>query len=186
MKKVLSMIIIGIATIAIIEPPTSNPEVEAKNLTMLSNGAKEEALIYLNNGINQTVNLTIPNNVTITKAIVTLTGLPILNSMDFLVTDVITLDSEDSQDPDMAVDVNGIIHVVWVSGTGNDNIIYYKQKQKGTSWDKLTNISNDKPPKTNSNAPSITVDAQNNIYIVWVDKGPGNDNDIFLLSSIII
>ena len=76
-----------------------------------------------------------------------------------------------SEMPDIATDSNNHIHVVWDDDTpGNYEIFYKKSTDGGTSWTtkRLTWNSG------TSLFPDITIDSDNNIYVVWGDYTSGN------------
>ena len=77
--------------------------------------------------------------------------------------------------PAMAIDLSNNIHLTWCAG----NEIYYKRSTDGgTNWTtkRITwNIGV-------SQRPSIAVDFNNHIYVVWQDLTPGN-NEIYYKRS---
>ncbi len=88
---------------------------------------------------------------------------------------------DDSQRPSIAVDGNNNIHVVWHDMTdgvwGTDTEIMYVSYTEATGWSNITVISdgyggiywND----GESMIPSIAVDGNNNIHVVWHDNTIG-------------
>jgi hypothetical protein len=84
----------------------------------------------------------------------------------------LTYNSDFSGYPAIAIDTNNHIHVVWFDETpGNTEIYYKKSTNEGATWTtkRLTYNSG------SAYHPSIAVDSNNNIYIVWNDTTPGND-----------
>ena len=82
-----------------------------------------------------------------------------------------TWNSGNSYYPDIAVDSNNHIYVVWYDLTPGDSEIYFKKSTNGgTSWSqqRLTWLSD------SSYNPSITTDTSNYIHVVWKEKNPGN------------
>ncbi len=94
-----------------------------------------------------------------------------------------------SYDPSIAIDNNGNVHVVWDDGTvgpwGNDGEVMYANYSSSAGWSNATLISdgfggiywND----GYSQEPSIAIDNNGNIHVVWYDNtvGPwGNDDEI--------
>ncbi|MHA1299026.1 MAG: sialidase family protein [Candidatus Helarchaeota archaeon] len=94
----------------------------------------------------------------------------------------------DSYYPSIAVDNNGIVHVVWYDGTdgawGNDIEIMYANNT-GSGWSNATVISDDSTGWNTGGSvnPSITVDNNGIVHVVWCDDTPwpgvwGNDIEI--------
>lgn len=191
MRKILAItIVIELITIAIINLPYYDLDADVQNITKLSNGADEETLYFLSMGETKLINITLPTNATVTKAIVNITGYPILNSIEMYAVNVISDDvnDKDSYDPELGIDHNDGIHVVWgddgnINGSGNDIDIYYRQRPQTKPWTEIILLS-DATPNSNSIEPTMTIDLQNNRYVAWVDDanymGSGVDNDIFL------
>jgi hypothetical protein len=77
-----------------------------------------------------------------------------------------------SGEPDIAIDSNNVIHVVWYDNRPGNNEIYYKNSSDGgTTWmasEKLTWNSGD------SGWPDIAADPSGNLHLVWYDDTPGN------------
>ena len=86
--------------------------------------------------------------------------------------------NETSQSPSIAVDSDGVIHVVWWDGTdgwwGSDYEIMYVSNS-GTGWSNATIISDDITCWNDkySGKPSIAVDINKTIHIVWEDTTRG-------------
>ena len=71
----------------------------------------------------------------------------------------------------IASDSNSHIHVVWEdSSPGNGEIFYKQSTDGGASWPQTRLTWN----SGNSSRPSITVDSNNYIHVVWCDMTPGN------------
>ncbi|MHA2309114.1 MAG: hypothetical protein ACXABJ_07545 [Candidatus Heimdallarchaeaceae archaeon] len=95
--------------------------------------------------------------------------------------------TEHSQNPSIAVDVGGNVHIVWddptpLESSGTDYDIFYRRWDASSStWSKITVISD--VSNTFSFSPSIATDHLGNVHIVWYDRenydGSGTDNDIF-------
>ncbi|MCK5561753.1 MAG: hypothetical protein KAJ51_14215 [Thermoplasmata archaeon] len=191
MRKILAITtVIGLITIAMINVQYYDLNADVQDITQLSSGAAEETLNFPDNSETRIINVTLPKNATVTKAIVNLTGYPILNVIDPTPLSVISNDvnDQDSFDPEMVMTLNETLHVVWVDdgpiiGNDNDNDIYYTHKPKDQSWNNIILIS-DASPNSNSIEPTMTTDMQNNTCVAWVDDsnygGSGNDNDILL------
>jgi hypothetical protein len=81
-------------------------------------------------------------------------------------TERLTWNSGHSTYPDIAIDSNNRIHVVWRDSTpGNSELFYKKSTDGGVSWTtkRLTWTSG------NSEDPAIATDSSNNIHIFWQD-----------------
>jgi hypothetical protein len=88
--------------------------------------------------------------------------------------------SGDSRYPAVAVDSSENIHVVWQDDSSANKEIYYKKGSSGgSSWtfQRLTWTSGD------SSYPSIAVDSNNHIFVVWEDASPGNIEIYFKKST---
>jgi predicted secreted protein with PEFG-CTERM motif len=84
----------------------------------------------------------------------------------------------DSGLPQMAVSGNNV-YVTWENnGLGNFEVFVAKSSDNGNTFASQINVSNDTAP---SGAPQI-VASGNNVYVVWMDKTPGN-YDIFVAKS---
>jgi hypothetical protein len=83
----------------------------------------------------------------------------------------LTWNSGYSDNPKIAINSNNHIYVLWDDDTpGNSEIYYRKSTNGGTTWDtkRLTWNSGD------SDNPTITVDSNNHIHVLWDDDTPGN------------
>ena len=92
----------------------------------------------------------------------------------------LTSNSGASYNPDIAVDSNDDIHLVWEDNTpGNPEIYYKKSTDGGTSWTtkRLTYTS------YGSYVPAIAVDSNDHIHVVWEEYDAGI-HDIFYKTSI--
>jgi glutaredoxin len=91
----------------------------------------------------------------------------------------LTNNTGDSWHP--AIAVNGSnIYVVWHDFTPADYEIYFKKSDdRGATWTTTKNLSNS---SDFSNSPAIAVNGQN-IYVVWDDITPGNDEIYFKKST---
>lgn len=73
-------------------------------------------------------------------------------------------DSKESIYPDIEIDLNKNIHIIWKDNGTSTNGIYYR-KYDGSNWGTIIDLSN---PGINSNSPTIAVDAENNIHVVFL------------------
>jgi len=100
---------------------------------------------------------------------------------------VSTESNESTYCPELALDSAGNIHVVWaddsnLNNSGTDRDIFYKYRNSTSkTWSGLKLISNESDGY--SIDPSIKVDENGNVHIVWCDDtnftGCGTDQDIF-------
>lgn len=70
--------------------------------------------------------------------------------------------------PDMCIDNNGVIHVVWSSGTfGSNNwqILYSKSENNGESWSEDFDVSQNDTLWMSQ--PHIATDSENNLYVTY-------------------
>ena len=73
-------------------------------------------------------------------------------------------DGAESIYPDIEIDSNRNIHAVWKDNGSPTNGIYYR-RYNGTNWDSIIDLSN---PGINSNSPTIAVDMENNVHVVFL------------------
>jgi len=93
----------------------------------------------------------------------------------------LTWTSGESNNPAIAVDSAGDLHVVWDDPTpGNWEIYYKKSTDAGTTWTiskRLTLTSGA------SSRPAIAVDPYDNLHLVWSDETPGNGEILYKKST---
>jgi hypothetical protein len=86
----------------------------------------------------------------------------------------------DQYDPDIAIDSNDYIYIVWTDERNGDKDIY-GQKYDGdgnTQWSNDLRVNTDLE-SDNQSEPAIAVDNSNNVlYVVWTDEKNG-DKDIY-------
>ena len=84
----------------------------------------------------------------------------------------LTNDSAESEHPDIAVDSKNNIYVVWQDHRDESYELYYKKSRDGgKTWcsdTRLTSISG------SDKAPSVTIDQNDGIHVVWSHGGGGN------------
>jgi hypothetical protein len=84
----------------------------------------------------------------------------------------LTWTSGASEEPAIAVDSSGYLHVVWQDYTRGNYEIYYKKSTDGaTTWTASQNLTWN---SGSSQYPAIAVDASDNLHVVWEDYTPGN------------
>src|SRR5882724_9919625 len=86
-----------------------------------------------------------------------------------------------SIDPQIAVDKNGAINVVWEDDTaGHSDISFSRSADNGANFSLPLNLSNPLGNAlANSNSPRIAVDLAGHLNVVWANDSPGNF-EIFL------
>ena len=100
------------------------------------------------------------------------------NNITIISDDITGWNNGYSASPSIVIDSNEIIHAVWADDTngawGSDKEIMYAFKN-GTEWTNITVISDDSTQWNNdsSNHPSIAVDINGTIHIVWQDSTNG-------------
>ena len=92
----------------------------------------------------------------------------------------LTTNSTQSVAPDITIDSNDNIHLVWYNEetTGDYEIFYKKSTDGGTTWTTKRLTWNTEW----SERPYIATDSNDNIYVVWYDFSPGNP-EIFYKKS---
>ncbi|UCE72956.1 MAG: BNR-4 repeat-containing protein [Methanomassiliicoccales archaeon] len=84
--------------------------------------------------------------------------------------------------PSMAVDATGTVYIAWEDNRRGDmDIFFSKSLDGGETWTSDVKISTDINNETQS-APSLAVDADGDIYVVWQDDRNG-DWDIYFAKS---
>jgi hypothetical protein len=94
-----------------------------------------------------------------------------ISAQTWTTTKKLTYNSGKSSTPAIAVDTNGHLHVVWHDDTPGINEIYYKKSMDGgTTWinKRLTFKSG------YSRDPSIAIDSNNHVHVVWEDNTSSN------------
>jgi len=77
-----------------------------------------------------------------------------------------------SEEPAIAVDPSGHLHVVWQDLTpGNYEIYYTRSADGGATWTDSRRLSWTSGTSYN---PSLAVDPSGNLYVAWMDTAPGN------------
>ena len=79
-----------------------------------------------------------------------------------------------SYGPDMAIDIEGKVHVVWAEYVAGVYEIYYSQGD-GTSWSEPRNISN---TGARSLEPTIAIDSYGHVHVVWAEGSVSGSNEI--------
>jgi hypothetical protein len=82
--------------------------------------------------------------------------------------------------PSIAIDSNGHPHITWTDVTSGNYEIYYKKSTNGGStWISKRLTWNSE----NSWTPSIAVDSNNHLHVVWHDFSPGNSEIYYKKST---
>jgi hypothetical protein len=86
-----------------------------------------------------------------------------------------------SYEPTIIVDSAGNLNLAWRDDTtGNDEILFSRSTDNGSTWSLPKNISN---TSKGSTYPTITVDSAGNIHLAWMDDTTGV-TEIFYCNSI--
>ncbi len=86
-------------------------------------------------------------------------------------------DGYDQWSPDLALDGNGVLHIVWYDLRTADGDIYYSRStDNGLTWSSEIRI-NDVPTST-QNSPAIAA-FDNTVCVVWVDRRFNSNGDIY-------
>ena len=86
-----------------------------------------------------------------------------------------------SMQPAIAVGSNGSVHVAWEDTAPGDKEIYYRRSTDyGDTWDPAKRIS---LTGGSSEDPSMAVDSQGTVHVVWHDTRPGDAEIYYKRSS---
>lgn len=105
------------------------------------------------------------------------------SAQDWMITEVISSGfDENSFDPVVKADALGNVHVVWDQNSAQQSDIFYRCWNASIkAWMTSLRISNES--NANTHKPSIEIDPDNNIHVIWSDDSPllssGSDEDIF-------
>lgn len=82
--------------------------------------------------------------------------------------------------PDLAIDSEGLVHLVWIDEAEGDQILYAR-------YNPSTSQIEEKYPLTNQEAywmrPSIEADAFGNLYVVWEEDISASEGDIWFATT---
>jgi hypothetical protein len=93
----------------------------------------------------------------------------------------LTLTSEGSSHPAIAIDANDALHVVWQDTTpGNYEIYYLRSQDGGTNWSAARRIT---WTSGESRSPAIAAGSGNSLHVVWHDDTPGEEEIYYKRSS---
>jgi len=100
---------------------------------------------------------------------------------DWTVARRLTVTSEDSRTPAIAIDSSGNLHLVWADHTpGNYEIYYKKGTDGGATWTSSQRLS---WASGSSYSPAIAVDSYGRVHVVWADHRYGN-SEIYYKKSV--
>ena len=92
----------------------------------------------------------------------------------------ITWSNENAVFPNIAVDSNNHVHLVWQDYSyGNYEVLYRKSTNIGISWSSTTRLTWN---SGGSMAPVIAIDSNDNMYVVW-GNSYASDSEIFYKKS---
>ena len=108
------------------------------------------------------------------------------NTTTWTMTEVVSTESTgDSEEPTLAADGSGNVHIAWqdytdYSGSGSDYDIFYKRWNATTvTWTTTEVVSTEST--SSSRYPTLAADSSGNVHIAWQDwmyGGSGSDYDI--------
>lgn len=79
----------------------------------------------------------------------------------------------ESYEPEIAVDSNNAVHVVWYDATPGNNEIFHKRSTNGgVMWDGANRLTWD---PDDSLRPAIAADSNDTVHVVWQDDTTGNN-----------
>jgi hypothetical protein len=86
--------------------------------------------------------------------------------------------------PEIAVDSDGNIYVVWQDDRWSDDDIFFaKSSDGGATWGvENTRVNSDAAPSPDQKNPTMTLDSSGTIYVAW-SQGSGSTNDIYFSKS---
>lgn len=130
--------------------------------------------------------LSLPSAIIISMVMIFAFLTPFSNATFCCESQVVSTESTGSSyNPSIAVDSNGVVHVVWIylidnGDSGLDQDVFYKTYSDDI-WSVAELISSES--NQNSEYPSIAVDSSGMVYIIWHEEsdyaGSGSDTDIF-------
>jgi len=90
----------------------------------------------------------------------------------------VTSDSADQTEPDIAIDGNGAVYLVWTD-TRNGQADLYGASSLSTGWTNVAVVT----ASSDQTQPALAAERDSStIHILWVDDAPGDD-DIYYVSS---
>ena len=94
---------------------------------------------------------------------------------------VVSTNSGDQCNPNMALDANGQLYLTWQDNSQGSWDIYVASSSDGTTWSRPTQVTD---AEDNETRPVIAVDSQSSarVYVAWQDDRNGNA-DIYVASS---
>ena len=91
----------------------------------------------------------------------------------------ITWNINDSQLPDIVIDSNSVIHIVYQQFSSPNYISYKKSTDGGLTWGPITRMNWSNP----AYSPVIAVDNNDVLYVMWHESISGNDEILYKSSS---
>jgi hypothetical protein len=103
-----------------------------------------------------------------------------VKNMESLAADNLSSNPGESEEPAIAIDSNGVIHVVWGDDTPGNIEIYHKSSTDGgTTWTGANRLTWN---PGSSRDPAIAIDSFDNVHVVWQDYTTG-DYEIYYKKS---
>jgi len=84
--------------------------------------------------------------------------------------------------PSITSDDSGNLYVAWLTGPDSSKIFFTCSRNNGNRW-LVPNVRVDDGTASSKRSPDITVDQQENLFVVWCDNRRGNCFDVFSSSS---
>jgi hypothetical protein len=89
----------------------------------------------------------------------------------------LSIDPSDSFSPEVAIDSYGNIHIVWVDNRDGNDEIYYKKLDSNMNI--LINDTRLTFDSNQSGGPTIAIDSNNDVHIVWSDYNLENSGNVW-------
>ena len=84
-------------------------------------------------------------------------------------------------DPFLAIDSDGSLHLVWESIHGDESdILYMNSSDRGSTWSEIKKLSNS---TAHSEYPSLSIDPEDHLHLIWEDHVNGNGNILYTKST---
>lgn len=84
--------------------------------------------------------------------------------------------------PDIAVDSEGKVHLVYHGSVYQDpRDVWYTSQDADAEWSDPLNLSNS---TNHSRVPQIAIDSEDNIHVIWEEGGEGNGRTMYLMKGV--
>ncbi len=92
-------------------------------------------------------------------------------------------DCSTQSQPAVAFDTNDTAYVVWIDGRGSSPSLYWATQPNGGAWSANLAIPAAMGSVSASDPPSLAIDAQRRLYVLWIDLRNGNRDVYFAARS---